>query len=86
MFGTAIVLSVVVNGFRISLVGVTGELVSSAAASWVHDNGGLPVTTLALGGLYLMARILKCPLAAPGSAGTPLLGAKAAPAGGALCD
>jgi len=67
LFGTAIVLSVVVNGLRISLVGVTGELVSSAAASWVHDNGGLPVTTLALGGLYLMARILKCPLAAPGS-------------------
>lgn len=67
LFGTAIVLSLVVNGLRISLVGVTGELISSAAASWVHDNGGLPVTTLALGGLYLMARILKCPLAAPGS-------------------
>jgi exosortase len=67
LFGTAIVLSVVVNGLRISLVGVTGELVSSAAASWVHDNGGLPVTTLALGGLFLMARILKCPLAAPDS-------------------
>ncbi len=67
LFGMAIVLSVVVNGLRISLVGVTGELVSSAAASWVHDNGGLPVTTLALGGLFLMARMLKCPLAAPGS-------------------
>lgn len=67
LFATAMLLSVVVNGLRISLVGVTGELVSSAAAAWVHDNGGLPVTTLALGGLYLMARILKCPLAAPGS-------------------
>jgi len=67
LFGTAMVLSVVVNGLRISLVGVTGELISSTAATWVHDNGGLPVTTLALGGLYLMARILKCPLAAPGS-------------------
>jgi exosortase len=67
LFGSAIVFSMVVNGLRISLVGVTGELVSSAAASWVHDNGGLPVTTLALGGLFLMARILKCPLAAPDS-------------------
>jgi exosortase len=67
LFAAAMVLSVVVNGLRISLVGVTGELVSSAAASWVHDNGGLPVTTLALGGLFLMARMLKCPLAVPGS-------------------
>jgi exosortase len=63
LFSTAMVLSLVVNGLRISLVGLTGELISAPAASWVHDNGGLPVTALALGGLYLMARILKCPLA-----------------------
>lgn len=65
LFGTATVLSLLVNGLRISLVGVTGELISSDWASWVHDNGGLPVAALALGGLFLMARILKCPLAAP---------------------
>lgn len=67
LFGTALVLSLGVNGLRIGLVGLTGELWSSAAAAWIHDNGGLPVTMLALGGLYLMARILKCPLAVPGS-------------------
>jgi EpsI family protein len=48
-------------------VGVTGELIGSSQASWVHDNGGLPVAALALGGLFLMARLLKCPLASPGS-------------------
>ena len=67
LFGAAVILSLVVNGLRIGLVGLTGELWSSAAATWIHDNGGLPVTALALGGLYLMARMLKCPLVAPGS-------------------
>jgi exosortase len=62
LFGAAMVLSLLVNGLRISLVGVSGELISSDVAQWVHDNGGLPVTALALGGLYLMARIMKCPL------------------------
>jgi exosortase len=65
LFGMATVLSLLVNGLRISLVGVTGELIGSAQATWVHDNGGLPVAALALGGLFLMARMLKCPLAPP---------------------
>jgi exosortase len=65
--GLALVLSLLVNGLRISLVGVAGELVSNESATWVHDNGGLPVTALALGGLYLMARIMKGPLSVPGS-------------------
>lgn len=67
LFGASIVLSLLVNGLRIGLVGVTGELVGSAQATWVHDNGGLPVTALALGGLFLIARMMKCSLAAPGS-------------------
>jgi len=67
LFGAAMVLSLLVNALRISLVGVTGELYSAGAAHWVHDNGGLPVTALALGGLYLMARMLKCSLVTPGS-------------------
>jgi exosortase len=67
LFGLALVLSLLVNGLRIGLVGVTGELISHELASWVHDNGGLPVTALALGGLFLMARIMKCPLGTPDS-------------------
>jgi exosortase len=67
LFGAAIVLSLLVNALRISLVGVTGELIGSSQATWVHDNGGLPVTALALGGLFLIARMMKCSLAAPGS-------------------
>jgi exosortase len=67
LFGAALALSLLVNALRISLVGVTGELYSADAAHWVHDNGGLPVTALALGGLYLMARMLKCSLVTPGS-------------------
>src|SRR5262249_5829631 len=57
LFGAALVLSLVVNGLRIALVGVTGELVSHEAGSWVHDNGGLPVTVLALGALFWLARM-----------------------------
>jgi exosortase len=68
LFGAAMVLSLLVNGLRIALVGVTGELIGSSQAHWVHDNGGLPVAALALGGVYLMARMMKCNLAAPGSA------------------
>ncbi len=67
LFGAAMILGLMVNGLRISLVGVAGELVNSATATWVHDNGGLPVTALALGGLFLIARMMKCSLAAPGS-------------------
>jgi exosortase len=67
LFGTSVVLSLLVNALRISVVGVTGELVGSSQATWVHDNGGLPVTALALGGLFLIARMMKCSLAAPGS-------------------
>ena len=63
LFGMATVLSMLVNGLRIGLVGVTGELIGSAQASWVHDNGGLPVAALALGGLFGLAKLLKCPLA-----------------------
>jgi exosortase len=67
LFGAAVALSLLVNALRISLVGVTGELIGSTQATWVHDNGGLPVTALALGGLFLIARMMKCSLAAPGS-------------------
>jgi exosortase len=65
LFGAALTLALVVNGLRIALVGITGELISNESATWVHDNGGLPVTALALGGLFLMARMLKCPLSPP---------------------
>jgi exosortase len=68
LFGAAILLALLVNGLRIALVGVSGELISETCARWVHDNGGLPVTALALGGLFLMARVLKCPLATSVSA------------------
>jgi EpsI family protein len=73
LFAAAIVLSLLANGVRIGIVGVTGELISDSTASWVHDNGGLPVTALALGGLFLMAQLLKCPMktedAEPGTRG-----------------
>jgi EpsI family protein len=62
LFGSGIALSLIVNGLRISTVGVTGELVGDTASQWVHDNGGLPVTALALGSLFLLARLLRCPL------------------------
>jgi exosortase len=68
LFGAAMVLSLLVNGLRIALVGLTGELIGASQAHWVHDNGGLPVAALALGGVFLLARMLKCSLAAPGSA------------------
>jgi EpsI family protein len=67
LFGAAMTLALIVNGLRIALVGITGELFSEEAATWVHDNGGLPVTALALGGLFLMARMLNCPLSPPSS-------------------
>src|SRR5262249_37845086 len=60
LFAAALLFSLLVNGLRISLVGLTGEMVNSATAQWVHDKGGLPVTALALGGLFLMARMMKC--------------------------
>lgn len=67
LFGAALLFGMLVNGLRIALVGVSGELIDDTTANWVHDNGGLPVTALALGGLFLMARVLKCSLATPSS-------------------
>jgi EpsI family protein len=60
LFAAALAFSLIANGLRIALVGVTGELIDATSAQWVHDNGGLPVTALALGGVFLLARLLKC--------------------------
>jgi exosortase len=53
-------LAVLVNGIRIALIGLVGELVSSSAAMVFHDYSGFIVLILGFMFLFSMARWIKC--------------------------
>ena len=53
-------LSLFINGLRIALIGVVGELISTAMAQVFHDYSGLIVLILAFTFLFNFARMLKC--------------------------
>lgn len=60
LFLTTIPLSLFINALRITLIGMVGELVSSAAAAKFHDYSGFIVLILAFVFLFNFARILQC--------------------------
>ena len=60
LFLTTAPLSLFINGLRIALIGVVGELVSTRAAQIFHDYSGFIVLILAFTFLFNFARILKC--------------------------
>ena len=60
VFLSAIPLSLVVNGVRIMLIGLAGELISSEAASSFHDYSGFIVLIVGFMFLFSMARWLRC--------------------------
>ncbi len=53
-------LSLLINGLRIALIGVVGELFSTSSAQFFHDYSGFIVLILAFTFLFNFARILKC--------------------------
>ena len=53
-------LSLVINGLRIALIGVVGELVSTSTAQMFHDYSGFIVLILAFAFLFNFARLIKC--------------------------
>lgn len=60
LFVTTAPLSLFINGLRIALIGVVGELVSTKMAQFFHDWSGLIVLILAFTFLFNFARMLKC--------------------------
>ncbi len=60
LFLTTIPLSLMINALRITLIGIVGELVSTAAAKWFHDVSGFIVLIIAFMFLFSFARLLKC--------------------------
>jgi len=53
-------LSILVNGLRIMLIGVVGELISSQAAGTFHDYSGFIVLVLAFMFLFGFAKLMQC--------------------------
>ncbi len=53
-------LSLLINGLRIALIGVVGELFSTSSAQFFHDYSGFIVLILAFTFLFNFARVLKC--------------------------
>jgi exosortase len=60
LFLLAVPLAIVVNGVRITLIGLVGELFSSKAASSFHDWSGFLVLILGFMVLFGSARLLRC--------------------------
>ena len=60
LFLTTAPLSLFINGLRIALIGVVGELVSKQGGQMFHDYSGFIVLILAFTFLFNFARILKC--------------------------
>ncbi len=60
LFLMAAPLAVLVNGLRITLIGLVGELMSSKAAATFHDWSGFIVLILGFMVLFGSARLLKC--------------------------
>jgi exosortase len=53
-------LAIIVNGLRITLIGLVGELFGSDAAKHFHDYSGFIVLVLGFTFLFNMARVLRC--------------------------
>lgn len=60
LFGITAPLSLVINGLRIALIGVVGELISTNTAKMFHDYSGFIVLILAFAFLFNFARLIKC--------------------------
>lgn len=60
LFLSSIPLSLVVNGLRITFIGIVGELISAKAAATFHDWSGFIVLTMAFVFLYTFAKMLRC--------------------------
>lgn len=59
-FAVTMPMSLIFNAFRIAMIGIAGELISSAAAAKFHDSSGFIVLLMAFFFLYTFARIIKC--------------------------
>ena len=60
LFLCTVPLSLMINALRITLIGIVGELVGTAAAKWFHDVSGFIVLIIAFMFLFGFARLLKC--------------------------
>ena len=60
IFLIAAPLSILINGVRITLIGIVGELFSTNAAHSFHDYSGFIVLVLGFMFLFSLARIIKC--------------------------
>lgn len=60
LFLMTIPLSLMINALRITLIGIVGQLISTAAAKWFHDFSGFIVLIIAFMFLFSFARVLKC--------------------------
>lgn len=60
LFGISGPLAIVVNGLRITLIGLVGEVFGANAAHTFHDYSGFIVLILGFTFLFNFARILKC--------------------------
>ncbi len=59
-FGVTLPMSLLFNAFRITMIGIAGELISTEAAGKFHDYSGFIVLLMAFFFLYTFARIIKC--------------------------
>lgn len=60
LFGVTIPLSLLINGLRITFIGIVGELVSTHAAATFHDYSGFIVLILAFLFLFNFAKLIGC--------------------------
>lgn len=60
LFGITLPMSLLFNAFRITMIGIAGELISTAAAGKFHDYSGFIVLLIAFFFLYTFARIIQC--------------------------
>lgn len=60
LFLISIPLAILVNGVRITLIGIVGEIFSTQAASTFHDYSGFIVLILGFMFLFSFARVLRC--------------------------
>jgi len=71
MVALSVPIAIVVNSWRIAMIGVFGETMGEAAGKWFHDYGSYLELVFAYGALFYIARILESPKVAKAD---PVLG------------